>query len=369
MSAGVRESSRSAIDAILRGRHASFVPLHDAPWSDTVDKWVKQGMPTDANGKAVNAEDHFGFDMAGCGGWFKWQAVYDREVILEENEQWKIVRNGNGAVLKWWKTHSGTPEHIDFHMSSRAIWERDYRPKLVDFDPKRVDVEGARKNLALRRGQEKWTYFGHQFIWECLRASLGDVAMYMALIEDPEWIHDFNRVHTDMWKSCYAYLFEQVGKPDGVWVYEDLGYRDKLFCSPKVLAEVIFPYYAELVDFFHGYDLPVVLHSCGYQAPMIPLAIEAGFDGLNPMEVKAGNDIFAYAEKYGDKLAFVGGFDAVILESSDRELIRRRVIDFMVGMKKRGARFVYGSDHSLSTNIDYDDFLYSLEVYRELAEY
>jgi hypothetical protein len=38
-------------------------------------------------------------------------------------------------------------------------------------------------------------------------------------------------------------------------------------------------------------------------------------------------------------------------------------------MKARGARFVYASDHSLSTNIDYHDYLYSLEVYREHRMY
>jgi len=29
------------------------------------------------------------------------------------------------------------------------------------------------------------------------------------------------------------------------------------------------------------------------------------------------------------------------------------------------ARCVFGSDHSLSTNVDYDDFKYALDVYRE----
>jgi hypothetical protein len=36
----------------------------------------------------------------------------------------------------------------------------------------------------------------------------------------------------------------------------------------------------------------------------------------------------------------------------------------MDDMRSRDARFVYGSDHSLSTNIHYDDFLHSLDVYR-----
>lgn len=128
---------------------------------------------------------------------------------------------------------------------------------------------------------------------------------------------------------------------------------------------MIFPYYREIVEFLHSYGVPVVLHSCGYQEPMIPLAIEAGFDALNPMEVKAGNDIFKYAEKYGDRLCFVGGMDARILECGDRARIRKGVTDFIQGMRQRGARLIYGSDHSLSTNISYPDFLYSVEVFRE----
>ena len=62
---------------------------------------------------------------------------------------------------------------------------------------------------------------------------------------------------------------------------------------------------------------------------------------------------------------FVGGLDERILESRDRAAIRKGVTAFMRGMKSRQARFVYASDHSLSTNIDYDNYLFALEVYRE----
>jgi len=360
------QTARDAVDALLRKGAAEFVPLYDSPWGDTLEKWVGQGMPRQENGKAADVIEHFGFDIAGCGGWFRWHARPECETVLEETDAWKIVRNGNGAVLKWWKNRSGTPEHIDFHMTTRAVWEAEYRPHLLDNHRARMgDLASARQALATRRAQGRWTHFGHLFIWEMLRASLGDVNMLMALLEDPDWIRDFNRVYTDLYKACYTILFEEVGRPDGIWIYEDLGYRDRLFCSPGLLRDLVFPYYAEVVDFFHGYDLPVVLHSCGYQEPMIPLAVEAGFDGLNPMEVKAGNDLFRYAERFGDRLCFVGGLDARVLERGDRGEIRTAVQTLVRGMRDRGARFVYGSDHSLSTNIDYQDFLHSLEVYRE----
>ncbi|MBM3215910.1 hypothetical protein FJZ36_13445 [Candidatus Poribacteria bacterium] len=359
------QTGREAVDAMLRHLPADHIPIHDSPWGDTVRKWAKQGMPTDANGNPVSAVEHFGFDLVGCGGWFDWLPKRGVHEVLEETDEWRIVRNGAGAALKWWKHKSGTPEHIDFLMTDRDVWERDYRPLVAEIDPSRFgDAAAVAKNLETWRAKGRWAHFGTQFIWENMRGSMGDYTMYTALLTDPEWIHDFNRVYTDLYIAGFRHLFENAGLPDGVWLYEDLGYRDRLFCSPKVLDEVIFPYYREMVDFFHSYDLPVVLHSCGYQAAALPLIVDAGFDGLNPMEVKAGNDIFAFAESYGDRIAFVGGLDARILESGNRDVIRAGVTGFIRGMKARGARFVYGSDHSLSTNIDYDDFQYSLEVYR-----
>jgi uroporphyrinogen decarboxylase len=353
------QSGREAVRALLAGKPAEYVPGFDYLWSDTRRKWRQEdGLPEDTD---------FGFDLHECGGWFKLEPMLD-ETILEENAEWKIVRNGAGAVLKWWKQKSGTPEHIDFDMSSRAIWEQRYRPLLLDTDPvlRLNEVDKCKGNLLLGRGLQRWTFFGCAGIWEQLRKSLGDYNMMVALVEEPDWIHDFNRVYTDLYKTCYRLLFEKVGMPDGVWIYEDLGYRDRLFCSPDILKDLFFPYYREMTDFFHGYGVSVVLHSCGYQAPAVPLVVDAGFDALHPMEVKAGNRIFDYVEKYGDRLAFFGGMDARILESGSRDVIRKGVTDFMSGMKARGARFVYGTDHSVSPNVRLSDFRYACEVYRGL---
>jgi uroporphyrinogen decarboxylase len=195
---------------------------------------------------------------------------------------------------------------------------------------------------------------------------MGDIILYESLLLDPKWIQDFNRVYTDFYKTYFAYLFEHAGIPSGIWLYEDLGYRNGPFARPELIEELFFPYYREMVDFFHGYGLPVVLHSCGSVPLVLPLIVEAGFDGLNPMERKAeGNDPFLFAERYGDRIAFVGGLDARILETNDRDLIRREVTSYMEGMKSRGARLVFGSDHSLSPLIRYDTYRYALEVYRE----
>lgn len=390
------EPGCKVVDDLLRKRKAERVALMDSPWTDAVFQWVQQGYPTQVVYKEVGdarwrpedgqweeatvageyvepvpAWEHFGYDMTGAGGWFDVHPLRDYEELLEETDEWTVKRNGSGAALKYWKHHMGTPEHIDFLMSSREIWERDYRPYLLKFDAERFsDLDKTRENLAKARKAGAWAHFGHLFIWEGMRQSMGDVTMYSSLITDPGWVHDFARVYTEFHQTYYRYLFEHVDLPDGIWMYEDLGYKNGLFASPKVLGELIFPYFKEMVDFFHSYDLPVVLHSCGSTAKALPLIVDAGFDALNPMERKAiGNEPFEFAEKYGDKLAFVGGFDIRIWETNDRALVGREVRNYINGMKDRGARLVFASDHSIPPTVHYDTYQYALDVYRECMYY
>jgi len=388
-------TSREIVDNLLRGKPAERVGLMDGPWADTIAAWVEQGYPTRMeykdvgdqrwcreDGRRVDVEvageyeepippwQHFDYDLAGVGPWFDIMPLRGHEELVEETDEWDVKRNGAGAALKYWKHKSGTPEHIDFRMVTREIWERDYRSYLLDLDPERVKVDEARENLAEVRAAQVWSHMGHMFIWELMRQSMGDVTMYESLILDPAWIHDYNRVYTDFFKTHFTYMFENIGIPDGIWLYEDLGYKNGLFASPKVLAEVIFPYYREMIEFFHGYDLPVVLHTCGSTAQAMPMIIDVGFDAVNPMERKAkDNDPFVFAEKYGDQIAFIGGLDARVFETNDRDTIRHEVSYYIDGMKERGARLVFMSDHSISPNTRYESYRYAVQIYREHMMY
>ena len=387
-------TSREVIDGLLRGRPVERVGLRGSPWGDTIAAWTKEGYPMRTDHKEVGenrwredgkveevevageyeepvpAWEHFGYDMAPLSGWIDWAPLKDYSEIEEETDAWEVRRTGSGSALKYWKHKSGTPEHIDFRMVTREIWERDYRPYLMEMDSERVDVRSVRKNMARCRDAGVWCHTSNLFIWEMMRQSMGDITLYQSLALDPEWIHDYCRVYTDFFIAHYTYLFDQVGLPDGAWISEDLGYKNGLFASPRVLGDLIFPYYSELVDFFHGHDLPTVLHTCGSVAEAMPLVIEAGFDAVHPMERKAlDNEPFVFAQQYGEQIAFVGGLDARVIETNDRDTIRREVTEYMEGMKARGARLVFCSDHSISTNSRYDSYRYALEVYREHMAY
>ena len=182
-------NSRAVVDALLRKKKANRVALMGSPWADTIAAWVAQGYPTRKvykkmgdkywlrhDGRWADVEiageyeepvppwEHFGYDMVGVGPWMDVLPWRGYEELVEENENWDIKRNGAGAALKYWKHKSGTPEHIDFRMVTREIWEQDYRSHLLDLDPDRVDVEEMRENLQILQNAHVWTHFGNLFV-------------------------------------------------------------------------------------------------------------------------------------------------------------------------------------------------------------
>ena len=365
------QTSREVIDRLFRADHPERVGLRDSPWHDTLTKWSGQGYPTDDHGKPVDPGDHFDFDMVGVGG-FEWKAKLEAETTTEETDAWKIVRDGNGASFKWWKHKSGTPEHVDFAMCDRRTWESEYKPHVAGSARRRATPDvltTIRTNIDRVHAHGKWADLGFRGLWENMRGAFGDISLYENMLLDPDWIRDYCRTYTDLYKDEITIALSEAGTPDGVWFFDDLGYRGATFCSPRLYEELIFPFYVELIDLIHDHGIPVILHTCGYTESVLDLIVGAGFDGLHPMEVKAGNDPLRIADRYADRLVFIGGLDARIIESHDRDLIRAGIAGYLDGMKERGARLVFGSDHSLSTLIDHDDFQFALGVYRDHRMY
>ena len=341
------------------------IGLYENVWPDTLLRWKEEGYPADD----ISPQDYFKFDICRVGYTFDVYPLVGVRELVEQNDEWSIYRNGAGASHKYWNHKSGTPEHVDFRMTSPEVWEREYRPRLLFLDPRRFKLDETRASYNKLREQGKWICYNSSFVWETMRQSMGDVCMYESLALEPDWIHDYNEVYTQFFIRHYTYLFENVGLPDGVWLSEDFGYKNGLFCSPAMLDEFFKPYYKRLVDFFHSLGLKVPLHSCGGVTEALPFFVDIGFDALHPMERKAGCDPLAYAREYGDKLAFIGGLDARILESGDKTLIRNEVEALINGMKELGARYFFASDHSVSTLVSFESYKYALDVYRENQYY
>jgi uroporphyrinogen decarboxylase len=166
---------------------------------------------------------------------------------------------------------------------------------------------------------------------------------------------------------CVAIAEEMMGRGcdfHAGWIFDDLGFKHKMFFSPAAYRELLMPAHKLICDCFKSRGIPMILHSCGYAMEYVPLLIEVGFDCLQPLEVKAGNDLVALKRQYGDRLAFMGGIDVRMMASPNPEDILRE-ISTKLPVAKEGGGYIYHSDHSVPDNVSFEQYCRVMELVRE----
>ena len=354
---------RERWQAMFAGEPYDHYGLFEHFWGETIPEWEKQGYP-----KETDPSEYFNYDMRGIGGGPDHTPYRGKSEVIEENDRWSITKSGWGSSLKYFKEKSGTPEHIAFECTTPEIWRKKYREPLVEWDPERMDLESLRKNLEEARKGDKYLVGSALFVVEIMRHALGDLCMLESTILEPDWIHDICRVMTDLFIKHWDRAFTEVGKPDGMFIYEDLGFSNGLFFSPKTFEALIFPYYKELVGFYHDHGLPVILHTCGGITEAVPMIVDAGFDCLQPMEAKAGCDVLEYAREYGDRLSFMGNMDITVLNRNNDALTKEHVLGKLNALYDMGARYIFHSDHSVPPDVTFHTYDYAVKLYREFCE-
>ncbi|MEK7474916.1 MAG: uroporphyrinogen decarboxylase family protein [Candidatus Coatesbacteria bacterium] len=356
-------TGRERIARILKRQPVDRIGLFEHLWGDTHKAWVAEGkLKPDEN-----IADHFGFDLEIM--WpFNGVANPDHvDVVLAEDERTITARDGNGAVLKRHKLHDTTPEHIDFLVKDRSGWDEHIRPYLKA-ERRRINFEGyraTRDHAARRNNFFCWSGIN---VFEQMHPVCGHMAMLEGMIEDPDWIHEMVSTYADWTIAMMEILFAEEGKPDGVWFYEDMGFKHKPFMSPAMYREFIFPAHQKTIAYVKSLGLPVIMHSCGFVEPLLPGMVEAGIDCLQVIEVKAGMDLLRIYREFGDRLSLMGGIDVRVLYSNDARVIEAELLAKIPVVKGRNG-YVLHSDHSIPTTVKYDSYRRFVDRALELGRY
>lgn len=339
------------------------IPVYEHFWGDTQRKWAQKGWI----GADEDFTTHFGFDIREWWA-FKLTADLDFEpVVLEEDEDTYIRLDGNGAKLRYHKFHNTTPEHIDFTVKDRAAWEEMIRPKLTPSD-RRIDFAGYRaaKDRAAREGQ--FFCVSGVNVFESIHPVCGHEHMLVGMSLDPGWVRDMANTYAELIVNLMEILFAREGAPDGLWFYEDMGFKERPFMSPAMYRDIIMPAHRRTIDFARSKKLPVIMHSCGCVEKLVPGMLEAGIDCLQVIEVKAGMDLIKLYKQYGDRLSLMGGMDVRTLYTNDITVVEKELAGKIPVVKEKFG-YALHSDHSIPETVDYATYRYFLDRGLELGTY
>ena len=356
-------TSVERIGNILARKPVDRIGIFEHFWTDTRTAWLAKGQIKEGDSIAKQ----LGFDIRMFGP-FNMVARLDVErEVVEETEETVLVRDGNGALLRWWKHKMGTPEHVDFQVTDRLGWEEHIKPFLTP-DRARIDFEGYRRRRNRSKEQNRFFVCSGANVFELIHPVCGHQHMLMGAAMDPDWVKDMVDTYARLIVDLMDILFSEEGYPDGIWFYEDMGLKGRPFMSPSMYAEIFQPGHIETVGYCKRKNLPVIMHSCGYISPLLPAIIEAGIVCLQAIAGHPGMDLLKLYKDYGDHLSFMGGIDIRVLNTNDRDAIDRELSSKIpIVMSNYG--YVLHTDHSIPHQVDYDSYKYFVERGLELGTY
>lgn len=134
------------------------------------------------------------------------------------------------------------------------------------------------------------------------------------LLAEPEYTKELLQALFD-YRMTYARLLIENLKPEVILSHDDWGTKHSLFMSPAVWREFLKPLYAELYAMMKAAGIIVIHHADSFLEPIVGDLVEIGVDiwqGVLPQ-----NDIRGLQKQVGNRLTFMGGIDAAVVDRQD----------------------------------------------------
>lgn len=287
--------------------------------------------------------------------------------MIKKGQNWKddnhfIDRFGIEYVV----TDSSWP--LGFVAVERAL-DEDFLHELeaqVSVSDDEIDSIVSALSEAHTGGSDELAVFGGlRSSFSFLNVTAGLVAMSLLIYEDPELLHRFVKVSTDLWTEIGLKMIEKG--VDALYVANDMGMNGSTLISPDHLREFFLPPFFEQCETWKKAGGRVILHSCGNINAILPDLYEADcIDALNNLQEKAGMDIADVKRQYGDHWTLIGNVDATsVMTSEDTCVIDTALEKLFDDLSPEG--LIVATDHSFHSGIPIDNVLHFIDSARRMG--
>jgi len=190
-----------------------------------------------------------------------------------------------------------------------------------------------------------------------------------ALYEAPhhlEKIWDENVDYAVMRNSVYAeYKLGPV-----MQFCEDLAYKGGLLISPEHIRKYFIPRLKRTIQPLKEAGIKLIFHCDGNLMDVLDDLVEAGIDGLNPIDPSAGMDIGFIKQKYGDRLILVGNVDGSrILPFGTPEEVRKEVASCIRKASPGGGHLIQCGCGELMPDVPLENALAYFDAVKDFGKY
>jgi hypothetical protein len=353
----------------------------------TVDRWYNEGLPDTvkldapwdtepgqaAAGAARSLAAHLNLDRGQpyCQGCTELLPVrtgmlppYPVQILAEDERSQMLIDADGVKKLNLKDISPAMPQFLDFPLHDRA----DFIEMTKRYDPaapgRYPDDWPAYVEQATRRdyplGLTFDGYFGR------LRNWMGLEGLCYILADDPSLVAEMCEFHTAFILQTIERALADI-RVDYVNIWEDMAYKAGSLMSPIQVRRWMLPGYRRIVDRLRSRGIDIIFVDCdGNIDELIPIWLEAGINGVWPLEAASGMDPVALRKRYGRNLLLVGGIDKRELSRSRAEV--RAEVDRIVPELYAEGGYIPTVDHSVPPDVPLNNYIYFRQLLADLAK-
>ena len=336
--------------------------IHWTGWAETLERWHDEGMPRDV---AAHAYFNAVPNWAWVGANLEQFPAFEVQVI-EETDEYTIIRGTDGVIGKDWKHRSCIPHYIDFTLKTADDWPG-YKKRLQP-DPARLPEDLAGSILAAEESQLPIAV-GTASMMGWIRNWMGVENMSYLMHDDPDVYCDMVMTLAEL--TCWS-LDLIVPKMRSMGITPDMGFGWEDICgktgplvSPTIFERCVAQGYRLIRQKLDSYGIDLFgLDSDGMVEPLVPNWMQAGVNVMFPVEPGTWEGTPEHLRRlFGKELRMIGGFDKLALEKG-RDAIDAE-LEAHVDLMKEGGYFLM-PDHFITPGTPLEDYQYYLARLREL---
>jgi uroporphyrinogen decarboxylase len=354
------------------------IPLQPGgPRESTLAAWHQQGLPQAVNWydyllELLEIEREPTKPRTSLGVSFIMIPTFEEKVLAHRAGHY-VVQDWMGAITEISDTYDYTyirrakdfvtRKWHSFPVETREDWEEKIKWRYDPRDPERFPEDFEARCAELRERDDVLSLAFSGPFWQ-MREWCGMEGLCLLMVEDPEFVDEMAAFWTDFVLRTLAPILE-LAPPDHIVFNEDMAYKMHSMISPKMVRRFLMPSWTQWIAAIKAAapETVVDMDSDGYNAELLPLWVEAGFDACSPMEVAAGNDIVAYRQQYGTQIAFRGGIDKRALAKGGA--VMQAELERVIPPLLKDGGYIPSCDHGVPPDISWPDFI---DYTRRLAQ-
>jgi hypothetical protein len=313
------------------GHCADRLPMVEwaAWWDLTLDRWKTEGMPKEL-------------------GWDESLAFFRLDPLV-------LVGTGGGPG-------GDVPASVSREVNDDAAYDA-LRPYLFS----EASIEGVLQHARrLQAGHERGDFsirlWLDGYFW-FPRTLMGIEQHMLAFYDQPALMHRMNRDLAAFNERLVAALCT-VLTPDMVGFAEDMSYNHGPMLSRGFFTEFLQPYYRTTVPGLKQRGIKVLVDTDGDVTTMIPWLLEAGIEGVYPLERQAGVDLAALRASH-PRLILMGGFDKMVMTQGEAAM--RTEFERLLPVMRTGG-FIPSVDHQTPPGVSLENYRIYVRLFREYCE-